>query len=113
MLSSKDHASGRVADNFRKGEFVIVSLDLAEKNAKNILSFKELYKGVRRRSFVFAMLTCFKTEGFDVETFRSKLSYQSEKLKEYSRTQDCLLAIQTIYNYNTKQSSKIRLANDL
>ena len=113
MLSSKDHAAGLVADNFRKGEFVIVNLELAEKNAKDILSFKELYKGVRRRSFVFAMLTCFKTEGFDVETFRSKLSYQSEKLKEYARTQDCLLAIQSIYNYNTARSKKLRLVNDL
>tara|TARA_R100001443_G_C3330510_1_gene172215 strand:+ start:81 stop:824 length:744 start_codon:yes stop_codon:yes gene_type:complete len=113
LLSSKDHATGSVADNFRNGDFVIVNLELAEKNARDILSFKELYKGVRKRSFVFAMLTCFKTEGFDVETFRSKLSYQSEKLKEYSRTQDCLLAIQTIYNYNTKQSNKLRLVNDL
>ena len=113
MLSNKDHASEHVAVNFRKGDFVIVNLKLAEKNARDILSFKELYKGVRRRSFVFAMLICFKTKGFDVETFRSKLSYQSEKLKEYARTQDCLLAIQSIYNYNTARSKKLRLVNDL
>ena len=113
MLSDKDYATELVADSFRRGEFVIVNLELAEENANNILSFKGLYKGVRRRSFVFAMLICFKTAGFDVETFRSKLSYQSEKLKEYGRTEDCLLAIQTIYNYNTSQSKKIRLVNDL
>ena len=113
MLSNRDHARGSHATNFKNGTFTIVNYKLAEKYAKDILSFKELYKGVRRRSFVFAMLTCFKTEGFDVEIFRSKLSYQSEKLKEYARTQDCLLAIQSIYNYNTARSKKLRLVNDL
>ena len=54
--------------------------DHAEKTAETILSFESVYKGVRRRSFVFAMLNCLQIKEFDPERLKRKIKLQPNKL---------------------------------
>ena len=113
MLRSRTRVNGVVMTQFKQGFFKIADLDHAEKTAETILSFESVYKGVRRRSFVFAMLNCLQTKGFDPERLKRKIELQPNKLKAYLSWEECLVDIQKVYNFNEPQSKKLRLVNDL
>jgi len=94
-------------DQFKQGKFKIKSLEYAEHNAQIILSYEKYYDGVRKRSFVLAMLDCLKLKDFKHRTLLKKMSYQSSKMLHQSCKEDYLRNIEKIYNFNTKK--KIRL----
>ena len=113
LLSNSTSATGDIRFKFRGGTFKVKDLHLANKQANDILSFESLYDGVRRRSFVYAMLTCFSIPNFDVKRLRSKLKYQKNKLSLVNTKDGCLKELQTIYNYNSTENKRLRLISDL
>ena len=95
-------------DEFKQGKFKIKSLEYAEHNAQIILSYEKYYDGVRRRSFVLAILDCLKRLDFKHKTLLTKMSYQSAKILHQTCKEDYLRSIEKIYNFNNKKK-KIRL----
>ena len=67
------------------------------------------YDGYKRRSFIYAMLKCFKNDSYSHDNFLRKLSKQSAKLTDQAGTTDYLKVIEGIYNFRIRESSKIRL----
>lgn len=113
LTNATSGTGGGVRIRFRDGSFKVKDLHLANKQANDILSFESLYDGVRRRSFVYAMLTCFSIPNFDVKRLRSKLKYQKNKLSLVNTKDGCLKELQTIYNYNSTEDKRLRLISDL
>ena len=104
----KNSPNGDVLYNFKQGKFKIKSLEYAEYNAQIILSYEKYYDGVRRRSFVLAILDCLKRLDFKHKTLLTKMSYQSAKILHQTCKEDYLRSIEKIYNFNNKKK-KIRL----
>ena len=104
----KNSPNGDVLYNFKQGKFKIISLEYAEYNAQIILSYEKYYDGVRRRSFVLAILDCLKRLDFKHKTLLTKMSYQSAKILHQTCKEDYLRSIEKIYNFNNKKK-KIRL----
>lgn len=113
MLRKRTRTNGPVVTQFKQGLFKVADLSHAEKTAETILSFEPIYQAARRRSFVFAMLDCLMVEGFDPERLKRKMKLQPNKIKAYVSWEECLLAIQKVYNYNETKERKLRLADDL
>jgi|TARA_R110001583_G_scaffold191573_1_gene357110 hypothetical protein len=102
------HIGSTNLDEFKQGKFKIKSLEYAEHNAQIILSYEKYYDGVRRRSFVLAILDCLKILNFKHKTLLTKMSYQSAKILHQTCKEDYLRSIEKIYNFNNKKK-KIRL----
>ena len=113
LLTNTIAITGDMRYKFRGGTFKVKDLHLANKQANDILSFESLYDGVRRRSFVYAMLSCFSIPEFDIKRLRSKLAYQKNKLSEVNTKDGCLKELQAIYNYNSTDDKRLRLIRDL
>ena len=113
LLSNTTTTTGDMRYKFREGSFKVKDLKLANKQAGDMLSFESLYNGVRRRSFVYAMLSCFSIPEFDIKRLRSKLAYQKNKLSEVNTKDGCLKELQAIYNYNSTDDKRLRLISDL
>jgi len=108
MLSDTTRGNGKLQQLFKRGEFRIVDLMRAEKNAKKILQIKNLYSGYNRRSFVAAMLFLFKKPEFNHVEFVNKLKLQPSALTDCSNTEQYLLLIEKIYNYHRKDKVSLR-----
>ncbi len=96
------------SQDFKDGNFSVSNLDRANDWAEKIYQIEPFYKGFKRRSFVSAMLTCFKHEQYNHEDFIAKLSYQSSKLVDCTSVQFYLRIIDEIYNFKRKPEDKIR-----
>ncbi len=92
---------------FTDGKFKVKNLDKSRENAQKILQVKQYYDGYRRRSFVFALLTCFEHESYNHDVFMKKLSKQSGKLTDQVHEDDYKRIIQKIYNRNNKNPIKL------
>ena len=94
---------------FNYGAFKIKTHEQAEINAKMITKLEKYYDGFKRRSFIRAMLVCFKNERFNFQLFYKKLKYQGTKLVDCTSFSEYLKVIEKIYNYRTRKEDKIRL----
>ena len=94
---------------FKDGLFNIADIQHSSNTAQKILRVGKYYDGFKRRSFIYAMLKCFKNDLYSHDTFLKKLSKQSAKLTDQAGTVDYLKVIEGIYNFRIRESSKIRL----
>ena len=109
MLSGKTMFSGKLADDFRKGDFKIKSIKKARQIANQIREVSEYYSGYKRRGFVIAIMKCLSNPEYDHKRFIAKLSYQKDKLSDFRHWQQYLTVIQDIYNYYAKEEDKVML----
>lgn len=94
--------------DFKEGNFSVSNLDRAIDWAEKIYQVQPFYKGFKRRSFVGAMIRCFRHEQYDHDEFISKLSYQSSKMVDCTSIDQYLRIIDEIYNFKRKPADKIR-----
>lgn len=100
---------GRVpVDIFYKGEFKIKSLYEAENLMTKILLIEPYYTGVRRRSFIFAMIAMLKNENFDINEFIGKLRLQPTALTDCVNVVKYKELIEEIYNYRRREKVNLR-----
>ncbi len=97
---------------FRRGTFVVKRLTEATKVAEMVIRFKPYYEGYKRRSFVIACRTLFKTNGFDQDQMLRKVSKLSSKLVDCTEMGDYLELLVGIYNYHTEAGSRLVTVRD-
>lgn len=101
---------GRKFDDFRNGEFTVVDGAKAMDYAEKIVGLEDLYPGVRRRAFVFAMMDLLDLPQFDYDRFRSKLERQRAKMHDCTSSDQYKDLIETIYNFYTSDKVNLRFA---
>lgn len=100
-----DNAGGRETwQDFKNGDFKVKDYKKALQSAEKIKMVAQFYKGFQRRSFVAAMLKCFRNKEYNHSVFLSKLSYQSVKMVDCTDTVDYLTLIEEIYNFKSREN---------
>lgn len=103
MLTGKLATSnGGLNQDFKNGDFKVVNYKSAIQCAEKLKMIARYYDGYARRSFVMAMLKCFKNKEYNHSVFMSKLAYQSTKLVDCTGTQEYLTLIEEIYNFKSR-----------
>jgi len=97
-------------DDFRNGEFKVADSAKAVDYAEKIVALEDLYPGVRRRSFVFAMIDLLDLPQFDYGRFRAKLERQRAKMHDCTSVDQYKDLIETIYNFYTSDKVNLRFA---
>jgi hypothetical protein len=87
------------SDDFKTGKFKIKNYSKACEMADKIIQIAPLYKGYKRRNFVYAMITLFRNKEYDHKRFIKKLTLRPTVLVDCSRTTQYLLLIEEIYNH--------------
>lgn len=98
-----------VRNEFKDGILKITDIAYARECAEKITAVRVYYSGYSRRSFVYAMLKCFKNPEYDHELFIEKLSKQSAKFTDQPGVNDYMRLIEEIYNFRTYEQNRVRL----
>jgi hypothetical protein len=93
---------------FNNGEFKVRDLLEAEYNIERIMMLEPYYKGVRRRAFIFAMISLFKNPNFDFFEFLKKVKIQPTALKDCTKVDYYKELIEDIYNYRRQDKVNLR-----
>lgn len=102
LLAGNITGGGLLGENFKNGLFKIKDYKKAIQDSEKILMVGKYYPGIKRRSFVLAMLKCFNNKDFNHSLFLSKLEYQSTKLVDCTDEKQYLTLIEEIYNFKSR-----------
>ena len=108
MLTGYTSGSGSVIDDFRRGNFRITHLKEARAKADKICLFKDLYKGYKRRAFIYALLELMDKEQFEFTEFLSKVKLQPSALTDCKDREQYISLIEEIYNYKRRLKVNLR-----
>jgi len=95
-------------DIFYTGTFKIKNYNEACKTIEKILLIEPYYTGVKRRSFIYAMLQLFKNPNFEFTEFLQKLKCQPTALVDCVNTSQYVSLIEEIYNYRRREKVNLR-----
>ena len=98
-----------IRNEFKDGLLKISDIEYARKCAEKITAVRFYYSGHSRRSFVYAMLKCFRNPEYDHNVFLDKLSKQSAKFTDQAGVNDYMRLIEEIYNFRTYEQNRVRL----
>ena len=93
---------------FYSGQFKIKSIKEAETIIEKILMIEPYYDGVRRRSFIYAMISLLKNKNFEFTEFLQKLKLQPTALQDCGTVNNYKVLIEEIYNYRRKDKVNLR-----
>jgi hypothetical protein len=93
---------------FYSGDFKIKDLWNAEDTIEKILMIEPYYNGVRRRSFIFTMMSLFKNKNFEFTEFLQKLKLQPTALQDCTNVGNYKILIEEIYNYRRREKVNLR-----
>ena len=99
---------GKNYDDFREGRMKVDNLQEGTERADWIHSLKELSPHTTDRTFVLAMVQCFKHKDYSHDRMKRKLSYLGNTIKKSTNKQEYLRQLEDIYNYKTAEANKIR-----
>jgi hypothetical protein len=94
--------------SFMSGDLKIKGYKASEDFMDKILLVEKYYDGIRRRSFIFAMLSLFNNENFNFEEFLIKLKNQPTALQDCINVTEYKSVIEEIYNYRRKEKVNLR-----
>ena len=103
-----DGNSGNCIKKFYNGEFKVKSLSKSEKTIEKILMIEPYYEGVRRRSFIFAIISLFDNNEFEFTELLQKLKLQPTALKDCPTVSSYKILIEEIYNYRRREKINLR-----
>lgn len=92
---------------FNDGNLKIKSLEEAEIAAQKVSQFAEFYKGYRRKSFVFAVLSLLKHPEYDHYEMLKKVQMQQRNMIRCANTEQYLSLLEEIYNFH-KRGNRVR-----
>jgi len=93
---------------FFTGQFKVKSIKDAENTIEKILMIEPYYVGVRRRSFIYAMMSLFKNPNFEYTEFIQKLKLQPTALQDCTNINNYKTLIEEIYNYRRREKVNLR-----
>ena len=74
-----------------------------------IWDIRPYFKAITDRMFVRAMLECFQNKEYNHSRFINKLGWQGNSLVKCRDKKDYLRLIESIYNFKTYKSNRVRL----
>lgn len=92
---------------FNEGNLKIKHYDKAEKAAQMISEFAQFYKGYKRKSFVFAMMTIMKHPDYNHQEMIDKLALQQTKLVDCPSNESYISLLEEIYNYHRAKNKRV------
>ena len=95
-------------DIFYRGDFKVKSLKNAEDIIEKIMMIEPYYNGVRRRAFIYAMMSLFKNKNFEFTEFLQKLKIQPTALQDCTNASNYRVLIEEIYNYRRREKVNLR-----
>lgn len=107
LMLTGQYTDTKVDSKFCKGELKITSLKKATDIADNLMKVGQFYKGYLRRSFIFAFVHCYRTEGFDFNRLYTKMGYLSRKMVDCPNTKMYIDMLEEIYNYKMDKKNKV------
>ena len=96
-------------DLFVGGFFKITNYNKGIKLAEMIWDIRPYFKAITDRMFVRAMLECFQNKEYNHSRFINKLGWQGNSLVKCRDKKDYLRLIESIYNFKTYKSNRVRL----
>ena len=96
---------------FNDGNLKIKSLKEAEIAAQKVSQFAEFYKGYRRKSFVFAVLSLLKHPEYDHIEMLKKVQMQQRNMIRCANTEQYLALLEEIYNFH-KRGNRVRFTKN-
>ncbi len=95
-------------DVFYSGDFKIKSLKYAEDMIEKIMMIEPYYVGVRRRAFIYTMMSLFRNPNFEFTEFLQKLKVQPTALQDCTNISNYKVLIEEIYNYRRREKVNLR-----
>jgi len=92
---------------FNDGNLKIKSLEEAEIAAQKVSQFAEFYKGYRRKSFVYAVLSLLKHPEYDHSEMLKKVAMQQRNMVHCTNTEQYLSLLEDIFNFH-KRGNRVR-----
>ena len=95
-------------DVFYRGDYKVKSLSQAEEWIEKILMLEPYYAGIKRRAFIYAMMSLFKNKNFEFTEFLQKLKVQPTALQDCTNATNYKILIEEIYNYRRREKVNLR-----
>jgi hypothetical protein len=93
---------------FYRGDFKVKSLKNAEDIIEKIMMIEPYYPGIRRRAFIYCMMSLFKNKNFEFTEFLQKLKLQPMALQDCTNVTNYKILIEEIYNYRRRDKVNLR-----
>jgi hypothetical protein len=95
-------------DVFYRGDFKVKCLKTAEEIIEKIMMIEPYYNAVKRRSFIYTMMSLFKNKNFEFTEFLQKLKLQPTALQDCTSVTNYKVLIEEIYNYRRRDKVNLR-----
>lgn len=87
---------------FNEGNLKIKSYDKAEKAAEMVSDFSKIYKGYKRKSFVFAMMSIMRHPEYNHQEMLDKVKLQQTRLVDCPTVESYMTLLEELYNYHRR-----------
>lgn len=111
VMLTGQYTDTKIDSKFAKGEMKIVNLKKATDIAEKLMKLGEFYKGYLRRSFIFAFVHCYRTEGFDYSRLHHKMAQLSRKMVDCPNTKMYIELLEEVYNWKADKKNKLSFRN--
>jgi hypothetical protein len=111
LLTGVQQGSGKRASNattFFSGQFKINNYNNACSISDKILLISPYYEGIKRKSFILAMVQLLKNPKFEFTEFLQKLKSQPTALMDCTNNSQYISLIEEIYNYRRRDKVNLR-----
>ncbi len=108
MLILNNNTSKNQIDVFNRGELLVKDYQKGEKLAHLLKLIEPIYSGVKRQSFILAMIKLQKNPKFEFVEFLSKLTLQPASLRDCVNVEQYIAIIEEIYNYRRREKINLR-----
>jgi hypothetical protein len=75
---------------------------------EKIMMIEPYYIGVRRRAFIYTMMSLFRNPNFEFTEFLQKLKTQPTALQDCTNISNYKVLIEEIYNYRRREKVNLR-----
>ena len=75
---------------------------------EKIMMIEPYYMGVRRRAFIYTMMSLFRNQNFEFTEFLQKLKTQPTALQDCTNVTNYKVLIEEIYNYRRREKINLR-----
>ena len=105
MLGNLRASGGNADQMFKAGKFKVKSFSKARDVAETLRKMSVYYKNYNRKGFVSSIIVMMNHKDFSEERLFRKLPKRCKEIHDFSKTEDYLDTLQSIYNW--KETKKV------